>query len=178
MTHAPRICEIEHLELRTLLSSTPTDMLVVRATDFTDVIQVDVRRASNGTKQLVVNITGVQRKFDLTGINTIEIDALGGNDTVIVKSSVVRGFIINGGLGDDLITGGAGNDHLIGGRGIDRLNGGEGNDYLKGYDGDDFLQGGDGNDSLDGGNGQDTMIGNSGTDIFIGNNSPTDQLFQ
>ena len=169
MTHATRFSEpVEYLESRTLLTADPPGTLTVRGTNTGDIIQVDIRRASDGTKVLKVNITGVQRTFDLTGISTIQIESLDGNDTVIVRDSVVRPILINGGLGDDLITGGAGDDRLIGGRGLDRLNGGDGRDYLKGYDSDDFLQGNSGNDTIDGGNGQDTIRGNSGNDSLIG----------
>src|SRR5687767_15447323 len=99
------LSEIERLESRTLLAATPPGTVLVRGTNDGDVIQVDIRRASDGSKQLIVNITGVVRRFDLTGISTIQIDSLNGADTVIVEDRVVRPIIINGGLGDDLITG-------------------------------------------------------------------------
>jgi Ca2+-binding RTX toxin-like protein len=177
MTHAIRFSEpVEYLESRTLLAADPPGTLTVRGTNTGDIIQIDIRRASDGTKVLKVNITGVQRTFDLTGISTIQIESLDGNDTVIVRDSVVRPILINGGLGDDLITGGAGDDRLIGGRGFDRLNGGDGRDYLKGYDNDDFLQGNGGNDTIEGGNGNDTMRGNSGDDSLNGG-AGIDQMF-
>ena len=177
MSHTTRRSDpIERLESRTLLAATPPGTVVVNGTNTGDIIQIDIRRASDGTKQLIVNITGVQRKFDLTGISTIEINSLDGNDTVIVRDRVVRPIFINGGLGDDLITSGAGDDHLIGGRGFDRVNGGDGRDFIKGYDNDDFLQGNGGDDKIDGGTGQDTIRGNSGNDNLIGGTG-VDQIF-
>ncbi|HQZ65816.1 MAG TPA: putative Ig domain-containing protein, partial [Planctomycetaceae bacterium] len=58
----------------------------------------------------------------------IIVNALGGNDTIVIASSVTRSATLNGGDGNDSLTGGAGNDILDGGRGNDMLTGGLGND--------------------------------------------------
>ena len=141
---------IEVLESRLLMAS---DTVTVRGTDSSDLMTVQVRLAKDGSKELQVTINGTRRRFNLTGINNISIESIGGNDQIFVNENTVRPIIINGGLGDDSIIGGAGNDRITGGRGFDTLVGNDGNDLLKGYDSSDTLIGGDGNDRLDGGAG-------------------------
>ncbi|MEO6197060.1 MAG: hypothetical protein ABIP58_03020, partial [Dehalococcoidia bacterium] len=77
------------------------------------------------------------------------VDAMGGNDLVLVRGR---------GAAPAIICGGAGNDVLIGGKGNDVMFGGPGSDILIGNKGDDFL---------DGGPGADICVGNSGDNHFI-----------
>ena len=167
---------IQTLEPRTLFTATPADAIVVRATNTSDLITVDVRSTGNGGKELRVTINGSMRRFNLAGINTIEIDALDGNDYLLVDDDVVRPMIINGGLGDDQLIAAAGNDRLIGGRGQDTLTGNDGNDTLDGGEGSDFLIAGDGNDRLTGGAGADQMFGDDGNDQFFAQDNGNDML--
>ncbi len=119
-----------------------------------------------------------------------DIDALGGNDTIVGNEG---NDTINGGAGadliddnadvinnsgDDLIFGGSGNDNIRGRSGNDTIDGGADNDSLSGHDGEDSLTGNNGNDSLDGGvendflqgnNGDDQLLGGEGDDIILGN---------
>jgi Ca2+-binding RTX toxin-like protein len=81
----------------------------------------------------------------LTGVGTIEDDALGLNN-----ADLILGFDGNDTLrglnGNDILIGGAGNDKLYGDNGNDVLLGGTGNDTLYPGAGDDFADGGPGND--------------------------------
>ncbi len=62
-------------------------------------------------------------------VGRIIVNALGGNDTIVIASSVTRSATLNGGDGDDSLTGGSGNDILDGGLGSDVLFGGLGDDF-------------------------------------------------
>jgi Ca2+-binding RTX toxin-like protein len=73
----------------------------------------------------------------LAGKKGQQVDALGGNDTVV------------GALGPDTINGGEGNDVLAGGEGDDRILGDAGDDTATGGSGANALQGGNGVDALD-----------------------------
>jgi RTX calcium-binding nonapeptide repeat (4 copies) len=98
---------------------------------------------------------------------------------LVCKASLVAGFEVNAGDGDDSVSvssavelpvtmrGGPGNDKLIGGSGPDKLIGGEGNDKIAGRGGDDVLFGGPGNDELLGGSGSDVLRGGN-TDALRG----------
>lgn len=77
------------------------------------------------------------------------VDALGGNDLVLVRGRGAAPAIICGGAGDDVLIGGKGNDVIFGG---------PGNDILIGNKGDDFLNGGPG---------ADICVGNSGNNHFV-----------
>jgi len=103
----------------------------------------------------------------------------GVSTQLICKASLVAGFEINGGEGNDTLSvaaaielpvtmrGGPGNDTLVGGGGPDKLIGGEGNDKIAGRGGDDLLFGGPGSDELLGGAGNDVLRGGSG-DVLLG----------
>jgi Ca2+-binding RTX toxin-like protein len=104
----------------------------------------------------------------------------GNPNELICNASMVSGFQVNTGGGDDQVRaapgipvpvtfrGGPGNDILVGGAGPDKLIGGEGNDKLIGRDGDDVLIGGPGDDTLIGGAGNDTLLGGPGNDVLAG----------
>ncbi|OHE05749.1 MAG: hypothetical protein A3K14_07295, partial [Sulfurimonas sp. RIFCSPLOWO2_12_FULL_36_74] len=91
------------------------------------------------------------------------VDALGGNDTVVTGSG---NDILEGGTGNDTLISNSGDDSLIGGVGNDTLNAGSGNDTLSGGEGNDTLLGGSGNDILHGGVGFDTLSGGLGNDTY------------
>ncbi len=73
-----------------------------------------------------------------------EINTGAGDDTVILGRTVPVPATIRGGEGDDVLIGGAGNDKLVGGPGDDVLIGRAGNDVLIGGPGNDTLRGGPG----------------------------------
>jgi Ca2+-binding RTX toxin-like protein len=106
--------------------------------------------AENAT--IKVKINGVTQVF--TGVNSIEIDALDGNDFVHLAGSIRVPATIDGG---------AGNDRIKGGKGADLLIGGDGDDWLNGHQGNDVLIGGNGADRLNGGPGDDLMIAGATT---------------
>jgi Ca2+-binding RTX toxin-like protein len=116
-------------------------------------------------------IDGPQGKVVVTGHSAedrIEIDGLGGNDTIDASAlpANIRVTLI-GGAGEDVILGGAGDDVLIGGDGNDVLFAGEGDNVALGGAGDDVLRGGLGDDVLDGGTGQDILLGGGGQNILL-----------
>lgn len=98
---------------------------------------------------------------------------------LVCKASLVAGFEVNAGEGDDTVSvssavelpvtmrGGPGNDTLVGGSGPDKLIGGEGSDKIAGRGGSDVLYGGPGNDELLGGPGDDVLRGGS-SDVMNG----------
>jgi Ca2+-binding RTX toxin-like protein len=99
---------------------------------------------------------------------------------LVCKASMVAGFEVNAGDGNDTlvvggavrvpvtIRGGPGDDHLVGGLGYDKLIGGDGNDDLNGRGSDDLIFGGPGDDVLSGGPGHDTLSGGPGKDVLNG----------
>jgi Ca2+-binding RTX toxin-like protein len=90
---------------------------------------------------------------DTTNVERIEVNALGGDDTVDgsaqTRSDVV--LDIRGGAGNDSLTGGAGNDFIEGNTGDDAAFGLSGDDRFTWDpgDGDDIFDGGDGTDTLE-----------------------------
>lgn len=98
---------------------------------------------------------------------------------LVCKASLVAGFEVNGGAGDDSVAvssavslpvtmrGGPGDDTLVGGNGSDKLVGGEGDDKIAGRGGDDLIFGGPGADELRGGAGDDVLRGGP-LDTFFG----------
>lgn len=84
-------------------------------------------------------------------INSIDIDAAGGDD-IISLALVGKPALLVGGDGNDTIVGGDGDDVIDGGNGDDLLFGRDGSDqFLAGTesDGADLISGGAGTDSLD-----------------------------
>ncbi len=86
-----------------------------------------------------------------------EVNAGGGNDSVVIAAKVPVPVTLRGGPGNDKLVGGAGNDKLVGGAGRDILVGRAGADSLYGGPGNDRLYGGPGNDTMRGGPGHDTL---------------------
>lgn len=89
----------------------------------------------------------------LTAITRIEISALGGNDRVLIDSTLdPLGYAawVDGGAGHDRIYTSSGNDTVIGGEGNDKI----------------YTQ--LGNDSIDAGSGRDLIVAGSGTNLVIG----------
>ena len=154
------------------LAVTPTavlgGVLYVGGTDFADDIEVsrvntsirvEIETACNETVYLI----------PAAGITKVVVFALGGDDSVEIKSSLgTLPTELFGGTGNDELEGGDGNDRLDGGAGNDTLKADKGNDTLLGGDGDDVLQAGQGDDDLDGGAGNDVLKGKSGRDTLRG----------
>jgi Ca2+-binding RTX toxin-like protein len=96
-----------------------------------------------------------------------EVNALGGDDTVILGSDIPIPATLRGGPGRDRLAGGAVADKIIGGPGADVLSGRRGDDLLLGGPGPDRLVGGPGNDQLKGGPGVDLLIGGPGQNSLL-----------
>ncbi len=118
--------------------------------------------------------------MDIGTTEVLEVNALGGNDTVTVGAGLATplALVADGGEGDDLLTGGDGNDTLLGGAGNDTLNGGAGNDTLTGGSGSDVHNGGAGDDLMiwNPGDGSDVIEGGPGTDTHRFNGSGANEV--
>ena len=102
---------------------------------------------------------------EAAAIAGFEVNANGGDDTVIVAREVGAPVTLRGGPG---------NDRLIGGGGGDKLIGGIGDDVLVGRGGDDWIYGGGGNDRLVGGSGNDVLRGGEGVNVLLGGSGLND----
>jgi Ca2+-binding RTX toxin-like protein len=102
-----------------------------------------------------------------TAIAGFEVNAGGGNDSVIISPKVQVPVTLRGGPGDDRLCGGGAADKLVGGSGNDTLIGRAGNDALYGGSGDDQLYAGSGDDLLHGGPGEDEMVGGPGDNVLV-----------
>jgi Ca2+-binding RTX toxin-like protein len=106
-----------------------------------------------------LRFNGTVRYFEYNAVKSINVDAAGGNDEVVIG---VRRVPVT-------LLGGAGNDTLSGGNNNDYLSGGSGNDYLCGRGGDDTLIGGGGSDDIAGGADRDIVDYSARTqDLVIG----------
>lgn len=115
-----------------------------------------------------VTISGLPTAISILAaeaIDTLTINALGGDDTVDA-SGVTSVLALT-------IDGGAGKDTLVGSSQADVLIGGDDNDILTGGRGDDTIQGGNGNDTFvwNPGDGSDVIEGQAGTDVLQFNGS-------
>jgi Ca2+-binding RTX toxin-like protein len=125
--------------------------------------------------------------IDVEGVETLELNTLGGNNTVTVGDLTgvanLTSVVAVLGDSDDSVDASAqanpavsltvfaslGNDTLIGGAGADELHGEEGNDSISGLGGVDTIDGGAGDDSINGGPGNETLVGGPGDDTFVWN---------
>jgi len=106
------------------------------------------------------------------------VNALGGNDRIVISPQVSQDTEVNAGDGNDrvrtaggndLVDGGAGRDRIHTGKGDDTVLGGDNADVILGGKGDDVIDGGDGNDRLFAGRGEDVVSGGLGDDVLVGN---------
>jgi Ca2+-binding RTX toxin-like protein len=101
-----------------------------------------------------------------TAIAGFEVNAGGGDDSVIISPKIQVPVTLRGGPGNDRLYGGAANDKLVGGTGEDTLTGRAGNDALYGGPGNDRLYGGSGDDVANGGFGEDEIVGGPGHNLI------------
>src|SRR5215212_10721357 len=152
----------------TLTGDATDDNLVL-----TDAVPPDPPGADPQLKHdLPVGQNGIQSAFDFNpDPNTVTmlpadasikvvVNAVGGNDTVILSAATLDGAVIEGGEGDDVIVGSAAVDTIHGGPGNDRLTGFRGNETIEGQDGNDVMiwNNGDGKDVDEGGDGVDEAL--------------------
>lgn len=100
-------------------------------------------------------------------IGGFEVNAGGGDDSVVVAREVPVSVTLRGGTGSDELIGGGAGDTLVGSAGDDRLVGRAGADTLLGGTGSDRLVGCSGNDLLRGGPDKDVILGGSGANDAI-----------
>jgi hypothetical protein len=100
-------------------------------------------------------------------IGGFEVNAGGGDDSVVVAREVPIPVTLRGGPGQDRLVGGGAGDRLVGGNGNDTLVGRIGADSLFGGPGGDRLIGGSGDDLLHGDSGEDTLLGGSGRNHLL-----------
>jgi hypothetical protein len=74
----------------------------------------------------------------------LDVNGLGGGDSLTVSAAATLSVDADGGSGDDTLAGGDGEDRIRGGSGADTLNGGAGQDTLDGGAGDDVIGARDG----------------------------------
>jgi Ca2+-binding RTX toxin-like protein len=128
---------------------------------------IEVNGAAGAGDAFEIAPNGQRVKFDRTNLGpftldvatseVFEINALGGDDTLLVKPGVPMAVQADGGDGNDSLTGAEEQDTFFGGAGNDTLNGGGGNDLLDGQDGDDTVLARDGvGDLVRGGAGIDS----------------------
>jgi len=164
----------EPLEPRRFLDAVPTPdltagTLTITGTEKHDVIIVSLNPVDS--TQLLVRANNQHFTFDLSDVNNVTINALGGSDRVIVSEKygpITLPFTVDAGLGNYFVQTASGDDILLGGGGNDILNGGAGNDQIDGGGGNDVLNGAAGNDNLTGDAGHDNLNGNAGDDDLDG----------
>lgn len=105
---------IEQLEARRLLSSVLNGSIVtVTGTGNSDAITVS---ASNGT--LTVSVSGDQQQYTLANVTEVDVNALGGGDTITLGNGAPASRV-DAGDGNDTILAGPTDDTLMGGNGND-----------------------------------------------------------
>ena len=127
---AAHAAAFEALEGRQLFSA-----LVVNGTGLDDVIRI-----TQTGPVISVDVNATHHVYPAIRFDSVEVNALGGNDRVLATAFTVKPLTINGG---------AGNDYLVGGRGNDTFNGGDGSDVMVGNRGGDEFNGGLGTDTAD-----------------------------
>lgn len=118
-----------------------------------------------------LKINGDEKVFLLGSFKVININTLGGSDTVRIGElySAHPAYLkIDLGAGDDRAYGSAHNETIIGGNGNDRISAGAGADSVNGGAGNDVLAGDAGKDSLIGLGGKDTIFGGEDADSIAG----------
>lgn len=144
-------------------------VLRIHGTDSGD--EIIVRRSVSDTRKLEVSINGVVTRVTIKLIQSLILDAGGGDDFVSFDSSlgVIRfSTRIYGGAGNDTIHGSTASDRILGGDGNDWIDGGAGNDTIYGEAGNDRIFGGAGRDYLVGGPDTDFIRGGPGIDRIVG----------
>jgi Ca2+-binding RTX toxin-like protein len=100
--------------------TTPTFSLVSGVLTVTGTSGSDSIRGSITSNVLTMRVNGLSQTFaNASSISRIVVNALAGNDSIILGPSVNRPTSLNGGDGDDTIVGGSGADVINGGAGTD-----------------------------------------------------------
>lgn len=122
-----------------------------------------------GANQLQVTVDGQATSFPLTQVLLVDVNGLGGDDSITVALGVPAVYVNGGGGNDTIVASNNADDTLRGGNGNDSVSGsGDGNELLQGAAGSDTLVAGAGRDTLVGGAGPDSLIGGAGVDLLEG----------
>ncbi len=129
-------------------------MLILRGTTGND--EIEIERKGNGKNgRLLITINDQKGISYPIPTSRILVNALDGDDRVIVDQDVFTNAWLLGGLGDDILVGGGGDNVLLGG---------DGQDDLRARQGRDIVFGGLGADELDGGSGENILL--AGTSVY------------
>lgn len=123
----------------------------------------DIMNGGNGKDTAVVNGSGIDDVFELSGDGKSFDFARTNFGQFTLDISKTEKIEINGGAGNDTIT----STEDLWEKAKLYLDGGEGDDIITGGNTNDRLVGGSGNDVLNGGSGDDTLIGGEGEDVFV-----------
>lgn len=156
---------------RKLILAPSFNTLTVNGTNGNDQIRI-----TRTPTQIVVNVNGRGSFAPIKSVARIQINAMGGNDRVLVVDPAGKPVMVDGGAGNDYITSGPGDDLLLGGAGRDWIQGNAGKDLLNGGAGDDSMEGGAGDDILIGDLGSDRMFGQTGNDVFYAKDGQFDMV--
>src|SRR5688572_22039820 len=141
MRHPPY--QVEPLERRRLLSAgnmsfdATSGVLRIDGTARADVLQI-----SRSGNTLFVEFNSATSTRDARRVRRLEVRSGGGNDFIVIGTTVDTQALLWGGPGSDLLRGGSGEDRLFGEGGDDRLAGNAGDDSLSGGGGRDQLRAG------------------------------------
>jgi ELWxxDGT repeat protein len=139
-------------------------LLKIDATSESD--QVFLHRNARYPAWLDVSVNGDDFKYLLATIESVWVNANGGDDLVSFDGFALPSRIY-GGDGSDVIYGSDGADRIIAGDGDDWVNAGAGNDVIYGEEGNDRLFGGDGRDYINGGPGVNLIRGGAEFDRIL-----------
>ncbi|MGM9999234.1 MAG: M91 family zinc metallopeptidase [Candidatus Bruticola sp.] len=160
----------------------PSEVTILAATKNND--EITVSSAENGG--ITVDINGNKSSFTAAEAKKLVIDALDGNDKIIVQEEVRVPLFITGGSGNDFIQGGSGDDTIIDNYGQNEIHGGRGNDRIiaGGFDLDssspatetvngvavngNIISGGLGRDYIEGSNNSDHLSDEGGGTVIYG----------
>ena len=144
-----------------------------------DEIVVSLDDSDPANPRIVVDRNGVLRDdILLSDVTEIQIDAMGGNDSVEISNGISIDAIILGGDGNDMLLGGGGNDEISGDDGEDTIDGRIGSDTVNGGAGSDQVTISVGIDIVNGGGEDDDILvdsaalgaivaGNAGDDTLL-----------
>ena len=157
---------VEALAGRVLLStSLAGSVLTIDGTEGNDRIVVAANKRFINI--LTVGNNADVKSFALSAVTSIHVNALGGDDKVIIDSSLdpmQYDCFVDAGAGNDSVYTGAGDDTVIGGDGNDKIYTNYGYDSIDGGNGRDLIDAGIGNDTINGGAHNDILVGGVGND--------------
>ena len=159
---------IQQLEKREVFNATSVfenGVVTIQADDLPNEILVSADIPAN---KLSIRVDAMVFTYRNEAVKHLQINAKGGDDSIVVMANVRQTTRLDGGSGRDRISGSAQNDVILGGDGDDRILGNGGDDRIEGGPGNDRIAGGDGSDNIQGGRGNDLIRGGGGNDELFG----------